>query len=481
MAKRLLIGITILSLLLGAASLRRGHEWGDDWAWYVLQAKSVLNGTVGDFIESSAFTNNESTTYVGPLAYPWGYPLVLIPAYAVRGIHPLVLKLPGLLLYGGFLISLYLLMRNRLTEMESLLIVALFAFNPLMFQFVDQILSDIPFLFFSTLSLWLMTKVGRPSIPRNIAIGVSIFLVVFIRTTGILLLGSFLVVEFYTLIIHRKDRQTVKTLLLDTGIVLASFTLLFMISSYLFPSGGESYLAQYAGMTLETIREFAASYFNVYSLFFGMEAGWKYLYYLLVIFFLIGAGKHWRQDLLFLIFFASWMAVHIGYPYWQGPRYIFPLLPIFFYFTLQGLKFVIGKFPARYAQAGQWSLYGFWAVLIAYFLVSSAANALNNLQNNRAINGPFDPLSKEVYKYINEKTPADSVVVFFKPRVMKLMTNHETIMSTECDRILKGDILVLSRKVGANQQITPEDIGACNLPLHEVLQNNRFIVYEIQK
>jgi hypothetical protein len=40
---------------------------------------------------------------------------------------------------------------------------------------------------------------------------------------------------------------------------------------------------------------------------------------------------------------------------------------------------------------------------------------------------------------------------------------------------------VLSRKVGKNQQIPPEEIDACNLPLNEALKNNRFIVYKVQK
>jgi hypothetical protein len=61
------------------------------------------------------------------------------------------------------------------------------------------------------------------------------------------------------------------------------------------------------------------------------------------------------------------------------------------------------------------------------------------------------------------------------------MTGHNTIMSTECNRMFKGDYLVLSRKVGPNLQIPPEEIGACNLPLKQVLKNSRFIVYEIQK
>jgi hypothetical protein len=115
------------------------------------------------------------------------------------------------------------------------------------------------------------------------------------------------------------------------------------------------------------------------------------------------------------------------------------------------------------------------------FVFNSSLNAYSNLKNDRTINGPFDPYSKEVYQYIKEKTPANSVIIFFKPRVMRLMTDRPSIMSTECNRMLKGDYLVLSKKVGENQQIPPERIDSCNLSLMRVLSNNRFIVYRIQK
>ena len=86
-----------ISLIIGAASLTRGHQWGDDFAWYILQAKSILHGTTDEFMAQSVFTNSQSTTHLGPLAYPWGYPLILTPAYALKGISPLGLLLGALL------------------------------------------------------------------------------------------------------------------------------------------------------------------------------------------------------------------------------------------------------------------------------------------------------------------------------------------------------------------------------------------------
>ncbi len=460
--------------------LTRGHQWGDDFAWYILQAKSILEGTTDEFMQQSAFTNGESTTHLGPLAYPWGYPLILTPVYALKGISPLALKLPALVFFAGFLIAFYFLLKDRLSQAESLLLVAVFAFNPLLLQFLDQILSDIPFLFFSTLSLFLMTRRDDRGIFHYVLIGAAVFCTTFLRVTGILLLVSFLTVEFFRLVKAHNDRTAVIRIIRRSLTTSLVFALLWAINLWLFPSGGESYLSQYAGL-IETARAMAPAYFQVFGDFFGRSIAWRVLYYVLLIFFLLGAWERRRQEPIFLLFFALWMIVHITYPYWQGPRYIFPLLPIFIYFVFEGMKAVIRRTPETYRRTSQGALYGFWLLLAGIFFFTSSANAYVNLQNNRQINGPFDPYSTEVYRYIKEKTPQDSVVVFFKPRVMVMMTGHPTIMSTECERMLKGDYIVLSRKVGENQQIAPEEIDACNLPLSEVRKNNRFVVYEIEK
>lgn len=480
MHNKLLALLILVSIVLGAGTLTRGHQWGDDFAWYILQAKSIVDGTTDEFMEQSAFTNYESTLHLGPLAYPWGYPLILAPVYALKGISPLALKLPGLFFYAGFLVCLFLLVKDRLTRIESLLLVSLFAFNPLLLGFLDQILSDIPFLFFSTLTLLLTTREGKHGTVHYALIGASVFLTAILRVTGILLLGCFLLVEFLRLLNNRRDRTIVIEIIKNSFVVCFVFALLWLFNSLLLPSGGESYLSQYASL-VETAKTFAPVYFNVFSKFFGEANAWRILYYFVLIFFLWGAWQRRKQETIFLLFFAFWMLVHVTYPWWQGPRYIFPLLPIFIYFAFQGMKDIIHRLPERDRLTGQWAFYGFWLLMAGIFLFTSTQNAYFNLQNDRTINGPFDPYSTEVYSYIQDRTPPDSVVIFFKPRAMVIMTGHPAIFSTECDRMLKGDYLVLSRKVGDNQQIPPEEIDACNLPLEQVLKNNRFVVYQIQK
>jgi hypothetical protein len=115
------------------------------------------------------------------------------------------------------------------------------------------------------------------------------------------------------------------------------------------------------------------------------------------------------------------------------------------------------------------------------FVIISSSNAYGNIRSGREINGPFDPYSMETYDFIKNETDPESIIVFFKPRAMYLMTDRISLASTECDRMLLGDYLALSKKVGENLQIPPERIDECNLPLEQVFQNRRFVVYQILK
>ncbi|MEO5886053.1 MAG: hypothetical protein ABIQ77_00175, partial [Anaerolineales bacterium] len=246
----ILIIILVVSIGMGSSQLTRGHEWGDDFAAYIMQAKSIVNGDMQEFVEHNRITIHQSSSLIGPVAYPWGYPLILTPVYAVKGLSPLALKLPGLFFYTGFLICLNWLTRRRLRRTESLLLVALFAFNPMLLGFLDQILSDIPFLFFSTFALLLMTKCEEEaSLFQNIILGAAIFCAFFIRTTGIVLLAGFLAYQMPC--IYRKNRQSKIniTYLLTVSI---TFVFLWLISYLIFPSGQSTYFEQLKGFTFTT-------------------------------------------------------------------------------------------------------------------------------------------------------------------------------------------------------------------------------------
>ena len=476
-----LVIIILASLAIGVSTLTRGHEWGDDFASYIMQAQSMLNGNMDEFIERNTFTIFESSFQIGPVAYPWGYPLILIPSTLLKGVHPLTLKLPGLLLFAGFLICLYLLTEKRLTWTERLTLVSLCAFNPILTKHLDYILSDIPFLFLIFLSLLLIEKLNPDkTVHDHILVGTAIFLSFFVRTTGIILLGSFLAYQAYLFYSQRNNR---KSIAIHSSVVVSVFTILWFISSLIFPNGQGAYFRQLMGFTLEKFfTENIPGYFYLFAEFLGIQPGtaWINVYYALIVFFLVGAWIRRNTDLHVLLFFLFYFTAMVIWPEWQGIRFIFPIMPIFIYFAFQGINAAVRALPEKYHSLSNGIVLMLWLLFAGIFLFNSGSRAYANLQDDRKINGPFDSFSGDVFNYIRAETAPDSVIVFFKPRAMRLFTDRDSIMILECENLLLGDYVVL-HKTWEYSQILPRDIQKCNLPLKNVFENQRFIVYEAQK
>ena len=473
--------ILLTSALLGLSTLTRGHFWGDDFAAYIMQAKSILTGSMDEFVTANTFTVTQSSHQIGPEAYPWGFPLMLVPVYALIGLSPLALKLPGLLSYLAFLVVFFFLIKRRFTLTENLLAVSLFAFNPELLRFLDNILSDIPFLFLSTLAILLADFYTRETQHKRrltlaIMTGVAVFAAFFVRTQGLILLSSILLFQVIRFLGQREQRNQ---LVIDMLIMVASFGILWGISMLIFPGGQTSYLALYSGFSIDLVINNIVSYSRLFREFFTTLPGQDLFFWIFTVSFFIGLITRLKTDLLFVLYAALYLLVIWTWPEWQGYRFIFPLLPFFVYFAFQGIKTVFGWIRKDTRHIGPRLTYTCLFLMTTIFAFNAGNNAYINLRDNREINGPFDPLSLETFNFIRNETPPESVIVFFKPRAMRLMTDRYALALTECDRIPEGDYLVLNKKVGENLQISPEQIDECNLSMEKVFENRRFIVYKL--
>jgi hypothetical protein len=217
----------------------------------------------------------------------------------------------------------------------------------------------------------------------------------------------------------------------------------------------------------------------VFGEFFATLPGQAIFFGIFVVFFFIGLAARFKEDLLVVLYAALYLIVLWTWPEWQGYRFLFPMLPLFVIFAIQGIRVILDKLGENQKAPLQKGAYAFLLLVAIIFAYNASLNAYGNLREGRQINGPFDPYSLETYDFIKSNTPSDSIIVFFKPRAMHLMTDRNSLALTECDRMLEGDYLALSKKVGENLQIPPERIGECNLPLERVFQNRRFIVYQV--
>ena len=490
MNKKTYLILTLIVLVSGAISfslLTRGQTWLDDFAGYLMQAKSILNGTMADFVLRNSFTVTQSAYPPGPAAYPWGFPVLLAVVYAFLGNNVLAFQLVNTLCYALFLVVLFALARTRLGDLESLAVVSVLAFNPALLTAHNQIISDIPFLFFSTLAIFLIDSFFRQKTsPRwlSFAIGAAIFAACFMRTNGVLLLVPLFAAQAIQLWPQRHEKTTLMAGLKSAIVPYLVFGLLFAIQALIFPNGQDSYLSHFSMFSLPRLWENLVFYLLLPSTTFDQLPGGLVFYPLLMVFVIISLFTRRTRDLPIHLYSLVTVALFVVWPERQGLRFIYPILPFLFLFALDGMNLLIGRVRTNWQGFSRLLLGCFWIVLVVLSLAVSSFAARANLAANRAINGPFDPISAEMFTFIREQTPAQSVIIFFKPRAMRLFTDRNAFMTDRCQDLSKADYLALSQKVGDNGQIAPEAIGRCSntgVKLAQVFTNKRFIVYKIDR
>jgi hypothetical protein len=218
--------------------------------------------------------------------------------------------------------------------------------------------------------------------------------------------------------------------------------------------------------------------------FFAGLPAYQVIYSVAVAFFVFGALVTFRREYHFVSYVVLSLLLFVTWPEPQGLRFIFPLIPLFLYFSYRGMKWSLAKLSAGYQLIGKGFVYGWWGLIALLFLVSSVQTAYANLSDQRAINGPFDPYSNAMFEFVRQETPAESVIVFFKPRVMHLLTNRDSLLIDRCDLLGQGDYVVINTKRDEKYgQVNPNELPACNpdLASEPVFSNRRFVVYQVQK
>lgn len=467
-----LIPILLTSLLLGWLMLTRGHLWGDDFAGYLLQTKSLINWNMSSLLEQNQFMNLRSSYSPGPNAYPWGYPLFLLPVYVLVGNNPLAFKLAGLISFLVFLAAFYLIVRGKSNEKMAILATCVLAFSPTLLGLNDLIQSDIPFLAVSTVCLLLILREERHnSLLNKFAIGLTIFLAVFLRTTGILLF-----VPYGALFISQKKGMDSKQIWVQS-LPLLIFLVLYSGQAALFPQGNSSYFEHFGLFSLNNLLFNLSFYLTLPAQFFADLPGTVYLAIPFLVFALIYLFKNRKSEYPFLSFLLVMYLMYSFWPERQGFRFILPAIPVLLLFSVKGIEIVSEKLPKLKKP-----ILFFLIFILVSSLVISGSKGVNNFHNDREINGPFDPYSFQMYDFVKTETNLDDVIVFMKPRALRLFTDRNSFMTTKCDDLVYGDYVSLSLKQEGNNQVSPDAIEKCQLPVafSEVYKNKRFIVYKIE-
>lgn len=145
-------------LILGAASLTKGvPKWGDDFAAYISEGIAIADGSfreqaVKNFDLHPAQLAEEAGE--DGLVYVWGYPLMLAGIYKLTGFNRvdystmIWYKIPLLLSLSLLAAVLVLFYRRRFPLPAAFAAALLICMSGDFFKALNNLYSDLPFLFF---------------------------------------------------------------------------------------------------------------------------------------------------------------------------------------------------------------------------------------------------------------------------------------------------------------------------------------------
>ena len=507
------VGVIFLFMVLGFScllawySLTKGYNWGGDFSQNIMQAQSVWRGEISIFLQMNRFTMEQSTYQVGPIAYPWGFPVLLAPFYAFFGLDMVALKSINIGFYMIFLILIWFGFRRYHSFFWLAILACLFAFNPFLLNFMNSISSDIPFLVFSTISVLL---IGRVIIQKSIffsnisdqlLLGVLIAISFFIRTQGLLILAALGITQFIEVVkntmaikkgnpeaITKSNESLLRRFICESSkswqfiLPHVSFLIVTLLWRIILPEGGSSHISLLSESSVGLMINQMKYYFVLPAEFFAGVPAARIVYGASIPLAIIGMSKRRESDYHIFIYCAITILLLIVWPRNDGLRFLFPLLPFYVSFALTGLE------KSIHVDHGAWSVFGKTVavipviVIIVFFFRFSLMNAYKNIVNKRIVySGPFHPTSTEVFSFISSNTEPNSIIMFRKPRIMRLLANRQSILIDQVAKLPRGDYLCISKNAGTSYQLGNKDVETLreNGRIHLVFQNKDFELYQI--
>lgn len=447
-------GIVLLVLLfpLCFAGIRNNHDWGDDFAQYINQAKSI---TEGKSALATGYIFNPKYSMLGPKAYPAGFPLFLSPVYALFGNNITVFNIyiSLWLIVAGFI--WYLVLRRYHSELVAILLSLIWCWHPWVLEFKTEVVADIPFTALLG-ALVLMHQQGfmqydkenrKVSLLKAVAMGLVAGFLLAIKMQGLAIIAAVFAFTVVSNIINLKAPYEPKNKLYTNPVtvLIVGFITCFTVINYLIGGIRLSDLLSYGNNfsgepILVSIRENLNYYtYLVQDFFQRSKPTWKVFplltQALVLAVCVIGLIKQViRKRPLLLWVFAAYIGLLLIYPYrGSGFRFLLPVAPIILHFTVEGFKSINWGFnlPKKV-----WAI-GLALILLLQFLPEQVS-AIKTSKNNFA--GPQEKESVEAFDFITRNTPKDAVILFKKPRVLALYTQRKSFAINPADSAFKDDI-----------------------------------------
>ncbi len=498
-------GAAVLALALVAlvciVNQRSGHDWGDDFALYINQSRGLVEGNVGDVIATNRYTLNESTAHsFSPLAYPWGTPILLSPVVALFGINFPVLKLVGTACFLVFLWVFWRLMRRRVGGLGATALTGLIALSPSYVGWTDVVLSEMPFICFTAITLWWIDRCRdlrawtegslRPLVMCGLLVGFTYS----IRREGIALV--FAVAAAQAVVALSRGRRRPGPIPWRRLAVPHLSTAGFVVGLQLLLPGPVIAGADGLGLTqiwpnLKWYVDILGEHIALKDMgpadidFFGYAGLGMALFVLFGVLALLGIIErlvaHLEEDAFLVAYLVMSALVVLVLPFHEG-RYLLAITPVIAYFAYQGIA---STFTDAIRPGSRWALVPrvVAVALVAVLMVGNGSDLWNRTRYRLVYDyghwGPEHPASQEMFRAVRDHTRGDEILVFFRARAMNLYVERTTLQTGNLDHILtRADWYVMEKASTYYQAlVTPEK--AAEVGLEMVWENDRFVLWRV--
>lgn len=410
---------------------------GGDSAQYIILAQSASEGK---WLKAINFPNEPFYLY-----YPPVFPLLLFPIVAFWGRNFYLMHILVALLGYASLFFIFRIFKSHTDELTSFFITAALVTNIFFISYcAGYILSDIPYLFISSLTLFAATRYLKEENFLN-SWG-------FITLAGLVLsyltryIGITLFLAVATVFIFSYKRESKKMAFIFLGYL--SFFLAWQCT---FKILGQQPLASHSQQTLlmDPYRPFLGTVFSKpYYLIIRFTEGANYYYYMIgqAFFSSIIKSSSFLSELAYFVLFGSvllglwlefrehkqeiwhyyflfYLLLIIFWPFKEGVRLIIPILPFILFYCLSGFKRIFGLAAKKYVRQ---CLYSFFGILIIF-------NCKDLIRFSSFTPLSFNSLRPEIKNFINlhnwisSKIRGEAVILSRKPTITYFYTQHKAV------------------------------------------------------
>jgi hypothetical protein len=498
-----------LALIVAAGAIaatllhRHGHTQGDDFALYLRQAQSLFQGNPAEIVADNRFSVLNSGPGFSPMAYPWGWPLLLSPFVQFWGLDYDRLKLVVVATMCVWLVLYYGIVRRRAGTAVALGTTAVLASAPAYLTHTDQLISEFPYLASIGLVLWWYDRtrsrgplIASPA-PALFILGALASLAFNVRREGIVLLFVIAAVHVGELVVAAAARakgsgdgdasgrveglvgvvrDRCRAILTPyAGFVGATVGFQMLLPTTLLPDNGNS-----RSFIPDRLSDAPAVIARQLGLGLNHSLGM-----VVVALAIVGAALGTRRRPSLdgpLVVLTIMSALLISTHFRLIDRYWFQVTPWVLYFAAVAVwetaRLLLRRRPSLVIAVAVVPLL---ALVVAHAIVLpgdiSAARDFN--ADGRTQFGPAHPDVIPIFEAVEAVTPPDAVIAFYRARTMTLLTDRSSIQTTTLATMQRSADFFAQRRTSDYSQVKLTRAEAEDLGFEEVWRDDTWILWRL--